>query len=63
MFGSVVFSWSNINKQERENKVNIVNTKKVVRQATIKKITPMLWGKAGIAKSEVVLEVAQDRAK
>jgi len=43
--------------------VNIANTKKVVRQATIKKITPMLWGKAGIAKSEVVLEVAQDRAK
>lgn len=43
--------------------MNIANTKKVVRQATIKKITPMLWGKAGIAKSEVVFEVAQDRAK
>ena len=43
--------------------MNIANTKKVVRQATIKKITPMLWGKAGIAKSEVILEVAQERSK
>ena len=43
--------------------MNIANTKKVVRQATIKKITPMLWGKAGIAKSEVILEVGQERSK
>ena len=43
--------------------MNIVNTKKVVKQAALKKITPMLWGRAGIGKSEVVLEVCKEIAK
>ena len=29
--------------------MNICNTKKVVKQACIKKVTPMLWGKSGYA--------------
>ena len=43
--------------------MNIANTKKVVKQACIKKVTPMLWGKAGIGKSEVVVSVAKEMAK
>jgi hypothetical protein len=43
--------------------VNIANTKKVVKQAALKKVTPMLWGKAGIGKSEVIVQVCQEIAK
>lgn len=43
--------------------MNISNTKKVIRQAAEKRIVAMLWGKAGIGKSQVVREVAEARAK
>ena len=40
--------------------MNIENTKQVIRKAVEKQLTPILWGKAGIGKSQIVKQLCYD---
>ena len=43
--------------------MNIENTKKVLTIALKRKITPMVWGRHGIGKSEIIKQLASDLAE
>lgn len=43
--------------------MNITNAKVVIKQAIKKKLTPMIWGKHGIGKSQMVAQIGEETAK
>jgi hypothetical protein len=43
--------------------MNILNAKIIVKKAIASRLTPMMWGKHGIGKSQVVQQIAEDIAK